>query len=112
MLSQRRNWRECQRKRNVGQLLIRCAEWLTPVADAVARFENEGRDSDAISGRVSAHEILRTSERAEGAERKAAYCPNQQMGRMWQSERTCRLFYERIWPAELPEPSRQVSQPC
>ena len=38
------------------------------MADAVARFENEGRDSDATSGRVSAHEIFRTNKRTEGAE--------------------------------------------
>lgn len=52
------------------------------VAGAVAGFKNEGRDSDAISGRVSAHEILRTRERSEGAEaekEKLPTCPNQQM---------------------------------
>lgn len=52
------------------------------VADAVEGFKNEGRDRDAISGRVSAHEILRTSERTEGAEaekERLPTCPNQQM---------------------------------
>ena len=48
------------------------------VADAVARFENEGRDGDATSGRVSAHEILRTSKRSEGAEAEKERLPTAQ----------------------------------
>ena len=82
------------------------------MADAVARFENEGRDSDAPNGRVSAHEIFRTSERTEGAEAEKERLPtaqNQQMDRMLQAKRTCRLFYGRIGRAELPNrPGRLV----
>ena len=51
------------------------------MADAVARFENEGRDSDAPNGRVSAHEIFRTSERTEGAEAEKERLPPAQTSR-------------------------------